>query len=244
MNVGKIKKSEFINGKVVYALVNLDKPGNFIFEDFESNYEVCYIGSGSIRRPDQSLYRGNSKCEHAGYIIIKINISSEEAFLLEEKYINLLGRKCDNTGILENLIPEHHIAYNKNNSLRFVDLFKEQFGTGNHISQQPGFSDEMSLHLTSVNSKKLSEGTHISQRNYVKYLEFIKAKPNDYILTNEDYSYLGKPWLKGQTMKNINSILKNNNISGVELVCLNIKPAVWKVTKTDEFNINCKFNWQ
>ena len=102
--------------KCVYIFLDHRKPGKYIYDDLEFNYEPIYVGKGNINRPKNHKYRINKNNrfynkykkitkitgKEPDYIIIKENINEIEANNLEIMLIRKIGRKEEN-GPLTNL---------------------------------------------------------------------------------------------------------------------------------------------
>lgn len=97
----------------VYVLMDSSKPGKYIYDEYEFNYEPFYIGKGRNNRIkdtfyDKSPFKYNKikklKENNIDIISLKIveNISNNDAMNLEIKLITLIGRRDDNKGTLVN----------------------------------------------------------------------------------------------------------------------------------------------
>ncbi len=101
----------------VYVYLDTRKPGNYTYNELNLNYEPIYVGKGTKRRCKNHLslrckmenhfYHKLNKIIDEGFepeiIIIKDNISENEAFEYEIELIKNIGRLIDNTGTLTNL---------------------------------------------------------------------------------------------------------------------------------------------
>jgi hypothetical protein len=113
---------------VYYVYVYLDprKPGKFIYDEFELEYEPFYIGKGTKSRLLRHLKNEKVnpikinkikkiKSEGLEPIIKKLldNISNEESLEIEKRLIKSIGRYCKNEGPLTNYSEggETYIGY-------------------------------------------------------------------------------------------------------------------------------------
>lgn len=102
-----------MNSFYVYALLNLNIPGKFKYNDIELEFLPFYIGKGKGKRDlehfkNYSLKPNSSKNKFLkeGKCIskkIKDNLSEDDAFRLERYYIDLIGRIDNGAGPLANL---------------------------------------------------------------------------------------------------------------------------------------------
>lgn len=101
----------------VYAYLDTRKPGNYIYDDLIFNYEPIYIGKGKNNRCKKHLnlrfiienyfYHKLNNMINEGFqpeiVIIKDNITEDEAFLYEIEFIKKIGKSIDHKGTLTNL---------------------------------------------------------------------------------------------------------------------------------------------
>jgi hypothetical protein len=100
----------------VYAFLDPEKPGQYIYEDFTFDYEPFYIGKGRNGRMISSLrikYSNGFKknklisLKNKGLVPISIkvneNLTNTESLNIEIKLIKLIGRRDLNTGSLTNM---------------------------------------------------------------------------------------------------------------------------------------------
>jgi len=101
----------------VYVYLDTRKPGNYTYNELIFNYEPIYVGKGKKRRYKNHLslrlnmenhfYHKLNKIINEGFepeiLIIKDNISENDAFDYEIELIKNIGRLIDNTGTLTNL---------------------------------------------------------------------------------------------------------------------------------------------
>ena len=91
-----------------------------------------YIGQGKEGRIDGKHTNIKKPPKHRR-IILKQNLTKEESLLHEKYLIFVLGRKCNNTGILENLqegvitedLNEYYKNHYKENKEYYAEKFKE-----------------------------------------------------------------------------------------------------------------------
>jgi len=98
----------------VYVLLDPRKPGRYKYGDYEFDYEPFYIGKGSSVRWYPSVHVGRPRSEYLTNKLKKIglnnviklklidNLSESDAFLFEQLYIKIIGRKCVGEGPLIN----------------------------------------------------------------------------------------------------------------------------------------------
>ena len=106
-----------VEKKCVYIYLDHRKPGKYIYDDMKFEFEPIYIGKGSYSRPSGHKYTINKKKtrfyskykkilketnEPPKYLIIKNNLTEQEANKLETKLISKIG-KIENGGTLTNL---------------------------------------------------------------------------------------------------------------------------------------------
>jgi hypothetical protein len=113
---------------VYYVYVYLDprKPGKFVYDEFEFDFEPFYIGKGTRSRLLRHLKNENinpikvnkiKKIRSVGLepIVKKIieNISNDESLKIEKRLIKSIGRYCKNEGPLTNYSEggETYIGY-------------------------------------------------------------------------------------------------------------------------------------
>jgi len=101
----------------VYAYLDTRKPGYYIYDELNFNYEPFYIGKGKKRRYKNHLclrsnmenyfYHKLNKIINEGFepeiIIIRDNLTELEAFEYEKEIIKKIGKIVNNTGSLTNL---------------------------------------------------------------------------------------------------------------------------------------------
>lgn len=103
----------------VYVFLDSLKPGYFVYEDLEFEYEPFYIGKGINNRINDSFKEGNyynhqtyksrrinSIIKNGGDVLrykIYENLTNEESCLFEIQTIKKIGRKNLNLGPLTNL---------------------------------------------------------------------------------------------------------------------------------------------
>ena len=101
----------------VYIYLDTRKPGCYIYDELNFDYEPIYVGKGKKSRYKKHLslrlnmenhfYHKLNKIINEGFnpeiIITKDNINENEAFEYEIELIKKIGRIIDNTGTLTNL---------------------------------------------------------------------------------------------------------------------------------------------
>jgi group I intron endonuclease len=102
----------------VYVYLDTRKRGNFIYSDYQFDYEPFYVGKGKNKRLEEHLWESRLKHDdfksrkiksiiNDGYkplfIKVKENLTENDAFDLEINLINLIGRYNLNLGPLTNL---------------------------------------------------------------------------------------------------------------------------------------------
>jgi len=111
--------------KKYYVYIYLDprKEGVYVFNDYRFNYEPIYVGKSCGNRhlkhlteteeetPNVFKYRVLEKINDVGLkpeiIKVKTNLYEEEAYALETKLINLIGRRCNGSGSLTNILTNN-----------------------------------------------------------------------------------------------------------------------------------------
>lgn len=105
------------NNKCVYVYLDHRKPGKYIYDDLEFDFEPIYVGKGNSNRPNrhkylykkyntrfyskiQSIFESSNKLPD--YIIHKSNLTEDEANNLEVELIKKIGR-IEYDGTLTNL---------------------------------------------------------------------------------------------------------------------------------------------
>lgn len=108
-------KDPYMN-KCVYVFLDHRKSGKYIYDEFEFEFEPIYVGKGNLNRPKAHKYRTENKTRfytkynkilketglHPKYIIVKDNLTEEDANLIEIYLIKKIGR-IDIGGTLTNL---------------------------------------------------------------------------------------------------------------------------------------------
>lgn len=100
----------------MYCFFDTRKPGKYLYEELSFDFQPIYIGKGNKNRPQAHFARYKSTNTRfyskmkaiikdgfsPNFFILKENLSEADAFLLEVKYIKLIGR-IENGGTLTNL---------------------------------------------------------------------------------------------------------------------------------------------
>lgn len=81
----------------------------YVYAHCKENGEPYYIGKGRRNRHSEVSRRSDLWRKHAEkygvkHHIIAKNLTEEEAYAFEKKLVTALGKKCDGTGILANLV--------------------------------------------------------------------------------------------------------------------------------------------
>lgn len=129
----------------VYVYLDTRKPGKYIYDDLEFEYEPFYIGQGTKHRCYSGLKNGGSfykknkinKIIKAGFEpkILKIyeNLEFETAIKLEIEIISKIGRSDLGKGPLVNLTDGGEGTINVSNNIK-INRAKKQIGT--HHSEE------------------------------------------------------------------------------------------------------------
>lgn len=106
-----------MNNKCVYIFLDHRKPGRYVYDDLQFDFEPFYVGKGSLTRPNGHKYTINKKKTRfynkynkilketnipPNFIIIEQNLIEEEANKLETELIKKIG-KIENGGTLTNI---------------------------------------------------------------------------------------------------------------------------------------------
>jgi len=134
------------NNYYVYVYLDTRKEGNYNYGKYNFKYKPFYIGKGKNNRYLKHLYENEFDTENTfkyrvikkiresgkNIIINKIeeNLSEENAYILETKLISLIGRRCNNTGCLTNILiinkpPINYIQLNNETINEIIKLYKE-----------------------------------------------------------------------------------------------------------------------
>lgn len=129
----------------VYIYLNPLKPGKYIYNEFEFDYEPFYVGKGTKCRYLKHLTETEETTENVVKfrlinkifsrgkkpIIIKLleNLDNEIAYEIESKLIKLIGRRKNNSGPLTNLVvdnkpPTKYIEVPKKIRRKIVSLYE------------------------------------------------------------------------------------------------------------------------
>lgn len=130
----------------VYAYLDPRKCCNYVYGDYKFEYEPFYIGKGTDNRylkhlnetkadtSNISKFRVISKILAVDLvpIIVKIksNLAENEAYFLETELIKLIGRKCDKTGCLTNIVidakpPSNYKQLTKKTINKIIKLYND-----------------------------------------------------------------------------------------------------------------------
>ena len=140
--------------KCVYIFLDHRKPGKYIYDDLEFDFEPIYVGKGNSNRPKGHKYSIKKKTrfynkynkileetnEPPKFLIIKNKLEESEANKLESEIIKKIG-KIENGGSLTNLTDggDHNGGFKVNisvinqrtetikNSIEYLNTRKERF---------------------------------------------------------------------------------------------------------------------
>lgn len=106
----------------VYVYLDVRKKGDYCFGKYNFEYEPFYVGKGSGKRYLKHLtetkedtdnifkFRVINKLNELGLVPIilkvKFEISESVAYSIETELIKLIGRRCDNSGPLTNIVTD------------------------------------------------------------------------------------------------------------------------------------------
>jgi hypothetical protein len=157
-----------MNNKNYYVYVYLDprKEGNFIYGGYEFKYEPFYIGKGTSKRYLKHLtetiddtsnlikFRIIDKLDKLGLvpIIYKIfdNLTESDAYKLESELIKIIGRRCDNTGSLANIVTDGKPPSNyKQLSKETIEEIIKLYNDGLYLKH---IGDKLSLNENKIKS--------------------------------------------------------------------------------------------
>jgi len=223
-----------------YILFKTYKTGKFIYQDLIFNMEPFYVGKGKNDRLNGSKKETNSCNRYKGNIIEKIhrenltvtsmkfqeNLTEEEAFELEKKLINIIGRKDLKKGPLVNLTDggEGHSGFimsNKTKSLLrdinkgkvfpelFIPIIKYDLD-GNFIKEYFSIKEAELEHLLESGKSNISyccQGLRDTTLGYVW-----KYKTSDYYDKKIDTEYLKNRSHKGNFPVKVNQYDLEGNL--------------------------------
>jgi hypothetical protein len=178
------------NDYYVYVYLDPRKPGNYVYSEFEFQFEPFYIGKGRNHRYRIHLlkvkggsyknlpkYNKIKKILDSGMdpIIIKykMDLHEKDSFDLEKNMIKSIGRKDLNNGPLTNLSD----GGEGNGGKKFTDEHRANIS----LSKKGKVSDRMKKHLKSVHERmkgnKRTLGFKFTEESKTKMSESRKKKP-------------------------------------------------------------------
>jgi hypothetical protein len=215
--------------KKYYVYVYLDprKRGEFIYDNYHFDYEPFYVGKGTGDRYLKHLCEtSGTTCNIFKYrivrkiynddsepIILKIKekLTSDEAYLLESSLIKLIGRRCDNTGCLTNIVtdgkpPSNYVKLSNYVIKEIIELYNKGWYL-KHIGDKLGLA-EMKIKTTlienGINPKRKSP---INKKKITD--EQIKSMVFDYTTGLSIRKIMDKYLLSFETVRNT---LKQNGV--------------------------------
>lgn len=145
----------------VYAYLDPRKRGNYTYGEYNFEYEPFYIGKGTDNRylkhltetkadtSNISKFRTISKILSNDLVptIVKIKsgLLESEAYFLETQLIKLIGRKCDRTGCLTNIVidakpPSNYKQLTKKTINKIIKLYNDGWYL-KHIGNELGLNE-------------------------------------------------------------------------------------------------------
>lgn len=145
----------------VYAYLDPRKRGDYVYGEYKFEYEPFYVGKGTDNRylkhltetkadtSNTSKFRVISKILAADLIpiIVKVksNLLENEAYFLETELIKLIGRKCDKTGCLTNIVldakpPSNYKELTKKTINKIIQLYNDGWYL-KHIGNELGLNE-------------------------------------------------------------------------------------------------------
>jgi len=208
-----------LNKSFVYVYLDPRKPGKFIYDEIQFDFEPFYIGKGSSKK---QLYRHLNEAKNETIknsikfykikhilnnnmepIILKIkdNISEKEAYALEREIIFKIGRICIKTGPLSNLIEGGKGGvYNPPNKLRKLyskhaknKKYEEIYGEekAKELKQKRIISNKERNIRKQIDTSKEHKEIKLTDEQKIKlnFQKFIK-NPKTYKLTNPNNEFV------------------------------------------------------
>lgn len=155
-----------MNRFYIYVFLDSTKPGNFIYGEYEFDYEPFYIGKGTADRIitskcDKRTFKSNkikSIKKSGGQIISKKiyeNISFGDSNILERQIIKIIGRRDLNLGPLTNLTDGGEGRLNGKNSPESIEKIRQSRIKTNEKLREMGHdfkaSEETKMKLREIN---------------------------------------------------------------------------------------------
>jgi transposase-like protein len=132
----------------VYVYSDPRKKGEFVYGENKFKYEPFYVGKGvnnrylkhltETEKDTENLFKfrviEKIKSENLIPIITKvvINVEESEAYKIESELINLIGRRCDGTGCLTNIVidanpPSNYKPLSKDTIEKIIELYNNGY---------------------------------------------------------------------------------------------------------------------
>lgn len=155
-----------MNKFYIYVFLDSTKPGNFLYGEYEFDYEPFYIGKGTSDRIitskcDKRTFKSNkikSIKNSGGQVLSKKlheNISFEESNILERQIIKIIGRRDLNLGPLTNLTDGGEGRLNGRNSPESIEKNRQSRIMTNNKLREMGYdfkaSEETKMKLREIN---------------------------------------------------------------------------------------------
>ena len=181
------------NKYYVYVYLDPRKEGLFKYDKYEFKNEPFYIGKGTGKRYLKHLYQNKNNCENIFKfrviekiknknlkpIILKIEklLNEDDAYILETKLISLMGRRCDESGILTNILvnikpPNKYICLSKETINKIIDLYNKGWYVkhiGNHLN----------LNELKIKKTLIENGINVKRKPPTNYLNLSDNLIND-----------------------------------------------------------------
>lgn len=156
----------------VYVYLDTRKKGEYIYGDYKFEYEPFYIGKGIGKRYLKHLtetkdntnnifkFRLINKLNRLGLIpiILKIaiDLSEPDAYKLETELIKTIGRRCDKSGSLTNIVPDAKPPKNyKQLSDKTIKRIIKLYHDGQYLKH---IGDELGLNENKVKRTLIENG--------------------------------------------------------------------------------------
>ena len=212
----------------VYVYLDPRKKGEFIYGEYKFEYEPFYVGKGSGNRYLKHLtetkiettnifkFRILDKLTNLGLVPIilkiKIGLIESDAYKLETKLIKIIGRRCDKTGSLANIITDGKPPKNyKQLSGETIKKIIKKYNEGKYLKH---IGNDLGLNENKVKRTLIENGINPKRKpplNKInidadKIIEIINNYKSGLSIRNIAKKY-------GLSFEVIRKTLKNNDVS-------------------------------